>query len=81
MKLITPNSFVSESAIVYASILRCIIKTGDHSLAYHQAAQYVSNFGSEQMAYLWECIEDSLDIKMTTATAQKLHFPFVYAVN
>ena len=47
MKLITPNAFVRESAMIYANILRCIITTGDHMLAYHQAAQSVYNFGSE----------------------------------
>lgn len=57
--MIAPNALVRESAHVYANILRCIIKTGDHMLAYHQAAQYVCNFGSEQMLELWKCIEDN----------------------
>ena len=81
MKLITPNSFVRESAMIYANILRCIITTGDHMLAYHQAAQNVYNFGSEQMTDLWRCIEEGLEPVITTANAKKLHNPFVFAVN
>ena len=49
MKLITPNAFVRESSLVYANLLRCILKTGDHLFAYHQAAQHVCSYGSEQM--------------------------------
>ena len=50
-------------------------------LAYHQAAQNVYNFGSEQMTDLWRCIEEGLDPVITTANAKKLHNPFVFAVN
>lgn len=56
MKLITPNEFVVETALVFANLLKCIILTGDHRLAYHQAAQHVHCFGSEKMIDLWSSI-------------------------
>ena len=35
MKLINPNEFVIETALIYANLLKCILKTGDQMLAYH----------------------------------------------
>lgn len=81
MKFITPNEFVVESSLVFANILKCIMTTGDHLLAYHKASQYIHNFGSEKMIDLWSCIEENQTLNMTTSTANNLKYPFVYALN
>lgn len=59
MKFITPNEFVVETSIVFANLIKCIILTGDHMLAYHQASQNIYKFGSEKMIELWNCIEEN----------------------
>jgi hypothetical protein len=49
MKFITPNEFVVETALVFANLLKCIMTTGDHLLAFHKASQNIHKFGSEKM--------------------------------
>jgi hypothetical protein len=81
MKLINPNEFVIETALVFANLLKCILTTGDHMLAYHQAAQSVYNFGSEKLVDLWNCVEENKEMNMTNLTANNLKFPFLFAIN
>jgi len=46
MKLITPNKYVVETAIIFANLVKCILVTGDPMLAYHEASQSIYSFGS-----------------------------------
>lgn len=81
MKFITPNEFVVETALVFANLLKCIMTTGDHLLAFHKASQNIHKFGSEKMMEVWSCIEDNEELTLTVATSNNLKYPLVYAVN
>ena len=74
-----------ETSLLFASILKCILTTGDHCLAYHQAAQSVYNFGSERMVALWKQVEEASgslpNMRLNSGNATHLRFPFLLAVN
>jgi hypothetical protein len=53
MKLIVNNDFVTESALIFATMLRTIITTGDSATAYFEAASAVCRNGSQKMVDLW----------------------------
>lgn len=53
MKLIVNNDFVTESALIFATMLRTIITTGDTVTAYYEAASAVCRSGSQKMVDLW----------------------------
>ena len=60
LKLICPNNLVIESGIVYAKILKSIILTRDHGLAFFEASKWVYEKGSERLIDLWKIIEKGI---------------------
>jgi hypothetical protein len=78
MSLICPNELVVETGIVFGMMLRTIIKTKDHQLAFHEAARWVYSRGSEKLKELWKYVE--LDVVIhAQGNVGKLKTSFTYA--
>ena len=57
MKLIISNEFVTESAVIFAIMIRTIITTGDTTAAYYEAASAVCRSGNQKLIELWNLVE------------------------
>lgn len=58
--MICPNSLVVESGLLYARILKTIILTRDHGLAFYEASKKVYQSGSQKLIELWKVIEQGV---------------------
>jgi len=56
MSLICPNELVIETGIVFGMMLRTIIKTKDHQLAFYEAARWVYSRGCDRLKELWRFV-------------------------
>jgi hypothetical protein len=78
LSLICPNELVIETGIIYGMMLRIIVKTKDHELAFYEASKWVYSRGSEKLKDLWRHVE--LDIEISSKNnIGKLKTSFTYA--
>ena len=78
MSLICPNELVAETGIVFGMMLRTIIKTKDHQLAFYEAARWVYSRGCEKLKELWKYVEFDIEISPSCNNG-KLKNAFIYA--
>lgn len=78
MSLICPNELVVETAIIFGMMLRTIIKTKDHQLAYYEAARWVYSRGCEKLKDLWKYVEYDIELPSSSSMG-KLKTAFTYA--
>lgn len=78
LSLICPNELVLETGLVYAIMLRIIMKTRDQELAFYEASKWVYSRGTDKLKELWRYVE--LDIEIPTrGNTGKLKTAFTYA--
>lgn len=64
--------------MVYAKILKTVITTRDHELAFYEASKWVYANGSSKLLELWGVIEKGVEIK-SSGNMGRLKTSFTYA--